>query len=259
MDRHFHCTACGRCCYGWLPLTAADALAHAGRFPLAVIWIPVKPASKAFAITAELGLTVRTRDRKQLAVRIMPTAYIPPAMPCPALTAENLCAIHPDKPTRCRTMPFFPYHEEADQAEQLVPRAGWTCDTSAAAPVVYRDKSIVLRDDFDRERGELIRQAPLLRGYGEALLARMPAMIDHLMQAARKPGGGRVAVSFASLLRQMREVDRDGVARAQLPVLAEYEAKAAAQPALAEYRRNYGDWAWEMRRYCLDAEAPTGD
>lgn len=250
MERHFHCTACGRCCHGWLPLTLADALANAGRFPLAVVWTPVRPGSKAFDLTAKIGLTLRLRDRTRVAVRIVPTAYIPPSIACPALTSENLCAIQADKPLRCRTMPFFPYAAEENQSEHLIPRAGWTCDTSAAAPVVYRDRAILDRADFDRERAELLRQAPLLRAYGEKAMAVMPAMADHLAQAAKTPGGGHVAVSFASLLRFLKDVDREAIARRQLPVLAEFEAKVAGQPSLAGYLSNYQAWASEIGRYC---------
>jgi Fe-S-cluster containining protein len=248
MERHFRCTACGKCCFGWLPLTIKDALAHAGRFPLAVVWTPIKQASKAFDITARLGITVRTRDKKQLAVRIVPTGYIPPSMPCPALTSDNLCGIHADKPSRCRTMPFFPYREEGDQADLLVPRAGWHCDTSSAAPAVYRDRAVVDRMVFDQEWGELRDQVPVLRAYGEWLMRSVPGMIDNLTKATMKPGGGHVVVSFASLLRQLDGVDKGAIAEWQLPVLADYMAKTADQPKLSEYHRNYDDWAWEIER-----------
>jgi Fe-S-cluster containining protein len=248
MERHFRCTACGKCCFGWLPLTIKDALAHAGRFPLAVVWTPVKQASKAFDVTAKLGITVRTRDKKQLAVRIVPTGYLPPSMPCPALTSDNLCGIHADKPSRCRTMPFFPYREEGDQADLLVPRVGWDCDTSPAAPIVYRDKAVVDRVDFDQEWDELRDQVPVLRAYGEWLMGSVPSMIDNLTKATMKPGGGHVVVSFASLLRHLDGVDKGAIAEAQLPVLADVMAKTNDQPKLTEYRRNYDDWAWEIER-----------
>ncbi|MCW5699872.1 MAG: YkgJ family cysteine cluster protein [Rhodospirillales bacterium] len=248
MEFHFLCTACGKCCFGWLPLTLKDALTHAGRFPLAVIWTPVKPASKAYDITAKLGLATRTLNKKRLAVRIAPTAYIPPSLPCPALNADNLCEIHSDKPSRCRTMPFSPYREESDQRELLVPRPGWACATSPEAPVVYRDKTPVDRDDFDRECRDLIAQAPILRTYGEWLLATVPGMIENLGRAAAKPRGGHMAVSFASLLRRLGDVDKPAIAEAQLAVLGEFASKVADQPALAEYSRNYSAWAWEMER-----------
>lgn len=248
MERRFQCTACGKCCFGWLPLTLKDALAHAGRFPLAVVWTPVRQGTKAFDITARLGMPAALRGRKSVAVRIAPTAYIPPSMPCPALTADNLCAIHADKPSRCRTMPFFPYRDEGDQGEMLAPRAGWRCDISAAAPVVYRDKAVIDRADFDREYQDLSDQAPLLRAYGDWLMANAPAMADNLARAALKPGGGHLVVGFASLLRRLADVDKAVVARAQLAVLTDWAAKVADQPALAEYGRNYGDWAWEMER-----------
>jgi Fe-S-cluster containining protein len=255
MERHFGCTACGLCCFGWLPLTLSDALANAGRFPLAVVWTPVRQGSKAYDLTARLGLTVRTRERKALAVRITPTAYIPPSLPCPALTADRLCAIHDTKPSRCRTMPFFPYREEADQADLLTPRAGWRCDTSAAAPVVYRDRIVVDRSAFDTERRDLENQAALLRAYGAWVLARLPAMIDNLSRAVRTPGvnGGHVVVSFATLLRRLDEVDQPAIARSQLAVLKDFAAKVAGQPALAEYAGHYQGWAWEIERLADEA------
>ena len=40
MERRFACTACGKCCFGLLPLTIGDALAHADKFPLVVICHP---------------------------------------------------------------------------------------------------------------------------------------------------------------------------------------------------------------------------
>lgn len=248
MERHFHCTACGKCCQGWLPLTVKDALAHAGRFPLAVVWSPIKQGAKAFDVATRLGITVPLRKHKQVAVRIAPTSYMPPSFRCPALNDENLCGIHDDKPSRCRTMPFFPYRDEKDQADLLIPRPGWTCDTGATAPVVYRDKAIVGRDDFDRERAELLQQAPLLRAYAEWLLATVPGMADGIAKAALRAGGGHVIVSFASLLRRLPDVDKATVARDQIAVLSTFAARTAGQPALADYHRYYGDWIWELER-----------
>lgn len=247
MERRFSCTACGKCCFGWLALTLEDALAQAGRFPLAVIWTPVRQGSKSFSISARLGLTVRLRKRRQIAVRIAPTAYIPPSLPCPALAPDGLlCTIHGEKPSRCRTMPFFPYREEGDQADLLIPRTGWLCDTSAAAPVVYRDKKIVEREDFDREREELFRQASTLRSYGEWLLESAPPLKEELIRVAKKRTGGHVVVNFSTLLPHLPEVDVVAFARKQLPVMTEFAAKTAAVPALAEYHKLYLECAAEM-------------
>lgn len=244
MERRFACTACGKCCFGWLPLTLDDALAHAGRFPLAVVWTPVKPASRAFATTARIGLTVRLADRKQVAVRIAPTAYLPPSMACPELKPDGLCAIHADKPSRCRTMPFFPYRAESDQADLLLPRSGWACEVGASAPVVYRDKAVVERGDFDREHEALLGQTPVLKAYGEALLGSVPGLPDALARAAAKPGGGHVALGFASLLRRLNPDNRNSLAEAQLTVLAAVSARVSDP----DYARNYADWTWELER-----------
>ena len=246
MERRFSCTACGKCCFGWLTLTLKDALAHAGRFPLAVIWTPVRQGTKSFSISAQLGLTLRLRKRRKLAVRIAPTAYIPPSLPCPSLLPDGLCSIHSDKPSRCRTMPFYPYREEGDQADLLIPRTGWLCDTSPAAPVVYRDKKIVGRQDFDDERGQLISQAPALRSYGEWLLASSPPLKDELIRVAAKRTGGHVVVNFSTLLPHLPKVDVVDFAHKQFPVLAKFAEKTSADPALAEYHRLYLECAAEM-------------
>ena len=246
MDRRFSCTACGKCCFGWLTLTLKDALAHAGRFPLAVIWTPVRQGTKSFSIAARLGLTVRLGKRRQLAVRIAPTAYIPPTLPCPSLAPDGLCSIHEDKPSRCRAMPFFPYREEGDQADLLIPRPGWLCDTSAEAPVVYRDRKIVERKDFDDEREELFRQASTLRSYGEWLIESAPSLKDELIRVAKKRAGGHVVVNFSTLLPHLPEVDVVAFARKQFPVLSEFAAKTNGYPAFAEYHKLYQECAAEM-------------
>jgi len=248
MERHFRCTACGKCCAGWLPLTVKDALAHAHLFPLAMVWTPIRQASKAFALTARLGTTVRTADKKTVAVRIAPTAYIPPTMACPALTSDNLCGLQADKPSRCRAMPFFAYREENDQRDLLVPRPGWECDVTASAPAVYRAKQVLEREDFDHERTELLAQSPLLRNYADRLMSMVPSLPAALANAANKPGGGHVAVSFASLLRRLDGVDKSALAQAQHKVLTAFGERVEGQTALAEYARNYADWAWELER-----------
>ena len=46
MERHFDCTACGKCCYGQLPPTPPDALANAERFPLAILWTIIRQGVK---------------------------------------------------------------------------------------------------------------------------------------------------------------------------------------------------------------------
>ncbi|ALG74367.1 hypothetical protein VY88_20090 [Azospirillum thiophilum] len=255
MEQRFACTACGACCHGWLPLTLEDAVAHAGRFPLAMLWTPVRQGAKAFARTAGLGTTVRLRDRKTLAVTIAPTMYIPPSFPCPELAADGRCNIHADKPSRCRTMPFYPYRDEPDQADMLVPRKGWACDTSAAAPVVYRDHRIVDRADFDREHDQLRSQAAILRGYADYALKYMPWLLDGLAKAAARRGGS-VVTSLSSFLTATRRPDAAALAARQEPVLAAFAAKTAGIPELAEYSRHYVAWGKEMASMARRAAAP---
>jgi Fe-S-cluster containining protein len=252
-EKRFQCTACGKCCYGLLPLTLKDALAHAGRFPLALIWKPIRPGSKAFDLATQIGATVRLPDRKTVAVQIVPTGYIPSSFRCPALRPDNLCGIHDDKPSRCRTMPFYPYREEQDQAEMLIPRAGWACDTSAAAPVVYRDKQIVPREDFDRERQDLLDQARMLQACAASVLPGSPVLMAALAKAAAKPLNGRVVTGFSALLPRLPKHDVIAVAQKQLPVLRDFAARTAADAALADYHRHYREWAAEMEKIAARA------
>jgi Fe-S-cluster containining protein len=249
MERHFHCTACGKCCFGLLPLTLDDAVRHAGRFPLAMIWTPVRQANKSFALSKRLGTTMRLPRKQEAAVLVMPTAYIPQSFSCPELTAEGLCGIHADKPARCRTMPFYPYREEKDQADLLIPRKDWACDTSPTAPVVYRDKAIVDRTDFDRERAELERQAPALRSYADLMLKAAPGVADALEKLAMKPMGGKLVLGFSTFLRLNKHVDAALVAERQIPVLTDFAARTAGVPELAEYHQHYQGFAREMERF----------
>ncbi len=243
MERHFQCTVCGKCCYGCLPLTLADAFAHAGRFPLAMVWSLVPQGSQAYHQAALLGAPLKPRNHKQVALLIVPTAYLPAAFPCPELAENGHCAIHADKPARCRTMPFYPYRDEQHQADLLKPRKGWLCDTSTAAPVVYRDNKIVQRDDFTRERNALVEQVPLIRTYAEYVLKFMPWVVDSLVKAGTS---GNVVTGMSSFLTATRHPQAGELATRQEPVLADFAARTANQPALAEFTRNYTGWAKEM-------------
>jgi Fe-S-cluster containining protein len=245
MERRFRCTACGKCCYGWIPLTLDDAVAHAARFPLAMVWTIVPQTARAFGLTATLGLSVKLAKRRRAAVLIAPTAYLPPEWPCPELTATGQCAIHEHKPARCRAMPFYAARDEQDQADGLAPRKGWACDTSAEAPVVYRDRRIVDRAAFDAERGALLAQAPAMRTYGEYVLKYMPWVTDTLEAMALKPGGNLV-MGLSSFLTATREPEAQAIATQQLPLLDDFAARTSGLPQLAEYHRNYAGWAKEM-------------
>ena len=254
IEQRFACIPCGKCCYGKVPLTLDDAFAHAGRFPLAMVWTPVRQASRSYALTGRLGVTIKLLNRKTTAVLIQPTAYLPPEFCCPALTADNLCAIHAQKPLRCRTMPFFPYREEEDQRDMLVPRKGWGCDVSTDAPVVYRGKAIVERADFDRERAALLADAPALRAYAEAMLKREASLLEHLTRASLNPAAGQVILNFSSYLRVDRRHDPLAFAKLQYPLMREFERRTAGMPALAGYHGHYREWAAELEWYAKRAE-----
>lgn len=244
--KHFQCTECGMCCYGQLPLTCKDAFANASRFPLCFVWTPLRQGSKDYPLVATLGTTIKLTGRKELAVLITPTAYIPSSFPCPALGDDNLCSIHSNKPSRCKTMPFYPYREERYQAELLTPRQSWACDTSTAAPLVFQDNTIIFRNDFDNERQELLEQVPILRRYADYMLKYSASLVNNLIHASNKVKAGHVITSLSSFLTASKNADAKHIAQLQLPLLNDYVAKTAGDVKLAEFHRNYLNWSKEM-------------
>ncbi|MEK6793592.1 MAG: YkgJ family cysteine cluster protein [Spirochaetota bacterium] len=245
MEHHFRCTACGSCCFGFLPLTWTDASARADTFPIAFIWTAVRPDSKDHAYTASLGATVAA-DGLSLAVQITPTAFIPPSFPCPALMDDKRCALHGEKkPLRCRTMPLYPYREERFQGEVLSPRTGWRCDTSDAAPVIYDGKNVLERTDFDREKDALTAQVPFLRRYAEYMQKYSPWLPANLLKASEH-GGGTAVTSLASFLTATREPNASDIARRQMPVLAAFAERTAGNGRLKEFHAYYTNGEKEM-------------
>lgn len=249
VERRFSCTSCGKCCYGSLPLTLDDALLHAGRFPLALVWTPLPQQAKGYALATRLGLTVELGKRHKMAAVITPTAYLPATLPCPELTSEGLCGIHASKPQRCKTMPFYPYVDEADQARMIVKRDGWECDTSPDAPIVYRGNKIVDCGDFDRERMALLEQAPTMREYGAYMLKYSPGMVDNLKAVSSRPDG-QVLTSLSSFFTAIRSIDSAAVAARQLPVLTHFAEATAGIAEFLTYHRSYTGWASEMEYIC---------
>jgi len=247
MAHHFRCTACGLCCYGQLPLTIDDAFRHAGRFPLALVWTPIRQGSKDFDRVASVGAVFTLPNRKQLASLIVPSAYLPPSFPCPELTSEKLCAIHADKPLRCKTMPFYPYRDEAFQAELLKPQPGWLCDTSSEAPMVFDQQRIIDHTDFDQEAQALQTQHRQIVRYAEYMLKYTPNLLNNLAKAAAKAKARQVETSLSSFLTALRHPDAKNIAEQQLPVLEHYLAQTAQQLNLAEFHQYYQTAAKEMR------------
>ncbi len=256
-ERHFSCTACGKCCAGLLPLTLADALANADRFPLGMLWTPIRQNQRSFELTARLGVKLRLRDRRTVALRVTPVSYVPPSLPCPALAEDGRCSIHETKPVRCRAMPFFAYLEEVEQAAQLVPRKGWDCDVSPAAPVVFRDRNIVDAAAFQAERQQLLSQAPILRAYAEAQLATVPGLSDKLGMVASRPLGGDVLLGMATLLPHWPGLDSATFARRQRPVLDAFAALVGDDPAMTDFAHRYRQWGREMARLETATAAAT--
>jgi Fe-S-cluster containining protein len=244
--RRFSCTACGKCCYGQVPLSLKDALRFAGLFPIGIAWTPVQRGSRDFRMTRTLGVTLPFADGRELASLIVPTAWLPAAFHCPALVDGKLCGIHAEKPARCKSMPFYPYREERFQGDFLKPREGWECDVSGEAPIVYDGKTVLQREDFDREKLDLMGQVPDLRRYADYMLKYSAGLAERLWAASAQEKGAKVVTSLSSLLTALRQPDSAAIARKQRPVLETYIAKTAEDPRLAEFHAQYFGWAKEM-------------
>lgn len=243
MARRFACTACGKCCSGQLPLTLRDARANAERFPLGFVWTPVRKGSRDFAAVAALGVTIPLPKRDELAVQLVIASILPQDFPCPALLPDRRCGIQESKPARCAAMPFTPFREERHQAELLTPRAGWECDTSEAAPVVWDAGRVLAREELERERRALREELPVLRQYAAWVLQHQPAILGQLQLVTAK--GGHVLTSLSSFLTATRAPDAKALATQQLPVLEALALRTAGAPAHAALHEQYRGWAAE--------------
>ena len=218
-------------------------------FPLAMMITPVKPGTRGQSVLERIGASVVLPPKKKMLLLVSPVSFVPPSMPCPQLTSDNLCGIHATKPIRCRTMPFYAYKDEDHQTDMLQPRASWLCDTSDAAPVVYRDHRLVDRADFETERSVLMDQASAIRRYADLLLKHSPAMMARVAKASQTTPTGRVVASFVSYLRYDRELDLAAFARAQDPLLRDWATKTSGNPRIAEFNAYYRAALAELQRY----------
>ncbi len=248
-EMRFACTACGMCCYGSVPLTVGEAVSMAGRFPLALSMSPVRPGARGQAIVERIGVSIPITQRKRLLLVATPMSFIPPYMACPALQDDRLCSIHANKPVRCRAMPFYAFKDEDSQADMLVPRKGWLCETGPDAPVVYERRKIADRSDFDQERVALIDQASQLQRHIDLLLQHNPALLAHLLKAAQAPLGGRVAVGFLAFLRYDRSVDLLDFAKRQYPVLEDWISRTNCDSRAVEFNGLYRQALFEIERF----------
>jgi len=253
MERHFDCTACGKCCHGWLPLSIKDALAHADRFPLFLFWMPARPGGKSYDLTLELGFELKLKKRKKAAVRIFPASYVPTHMTCPALKDDGLCGVHETKPQRCRTMPFSGARAERDQLDLLIPKPNWHCDVSDAAPLVYSDKKIVTRTDFEDERKLLVEESKILKPFATLMIDSVPSLRLDLEKMAQRPKGGHVIVNFSTLIPRLADVDIYEFARKQLPVMKAFAKQTADQPDYKDEHQRYAACATDYQQI-LDQE-----
>ena len=246
MKRYFECTACGKCCHGWLPLSISDALAHADIFPLFLFWMPARPGGKSYDLTRKLGIELKLKKRKRAAVRVFPVSYVPTHMNCPALRDDGLCGIHECKPQRCRTMPLSGARAENDQLDLLIPKPDWACDVSDAAPLVYDNKHITARTDFEDERQVLIEDSKILKPFATLMIDGSPKLRMDLEKIASRPKGGHLILNFSTLVPRLSDVDIFELAQKQGPVMQSFADQTAGQAEFSDEHKRYAacaqDW-----------------
>lgn len=245
MTKHFQCTACGKCCYGLLPLTYRDALAHANLFPLCVLWTPVQRGTRDFEAAKELGIQFKF-NHNEMASFVTLGSFVPKSFRCPALRDDNLCAIHSEKPARCRAMPFNPCRSEMNQSDLLNPREGWACDVSPNAPVVYENRKIIDRSDFDAEKALLQQQVPAMQRYANYMFKYFPSMQTQLGIAATKQKNGYVVTSLSSFLTATRDSNASQIALDQRPILKKFASMTEGKIEHETFHKFYLEWEREM-------------
>jgi Fe-S-cluster containining protein len=234
----FACTACGKCCCGWLPLTLDEAVEHSDLFPLAIALGIVRRGDPSFEIAAKMGLETRMAKKHDVAIVASPISYIPNELSCPALK-DSLCSIHSHKPVRCAAMPFHAAFAEGEQAPFLAPRKGWACEVGEVAPVVYADGQILDRLAFENERAALLSQAEALRVFVDRLIKYDIGMAARLEGACKTKKPGKVVVDFPSFLRSRNGFDLQGFAAKQIPVLSSWAEKTKGAPVFSNYYAYY--------------------
>ncbi|MCX6118225.1 MAG: YkgJ family cysteine cluster protein [Proteobacteria bacterium] len=244
--KHFNCNACGKCCYGQLPLTIEDAFKNVERFPICFIWTPLHPTNKDYRAAKGYGVVIPGANQTEITVLIVPTSFIPSTLPCPSLQDNNLCGIHEDKPLRCKTMPFYPYKDERFQADLLSPRKGWECDVSNEAPIVYDEGKIIDRLAFDNEGAQLRLDVSILQVYADYMLKYTHGLAGKLSQNSTSRNPQQMITSLSSFLTATRNQNSSDIASKQLPVLDSFVKKTECEPQLKDFHRYYASWYREM-------------
>jgi hypothetical protein len=140
----------------------------------------------------------------------------------------------------------YAVHEENYQANCLVTRKGWRCDTTEKAPVIYQNKRILDRTNFDNERNALLAQAPVFRTYATKLFQHNPALMARVTKAAQSPIPGRVVVNFSSVFRYNKQYDLRSFALMQQGIIEAWEQKTANLPILSDYHAYYKEALIEL-------------
>lgn len=148
-------------------------------------------------------------------------------------------------------MPFYAYKDEDHQVDMLVPRPGWQCDIGPDAPVVYKDQTIVTRQEFDNERSALLGQVPALRRYADLILKHDPALFARVAKAAQTPSIGQVVTGFVTFLRYNPKLDLVDFAKRQQPVLETWAQRTSTDTKVSQFNRYYREAISDLHRYTI--------
>ncbi|MBX7200926.1 MAG: YkgJ family cysteine cluster protein [Rhodospirillaceae bacterium] len=218
MDRHFACTACGKCCTRGPEMELSEATRLADVFitrlmfklhslPLdarsarVTLWAKregsILPARKALA-EARAWITRFSLHDETDAINERSLHLTLSALPvhggpgCPALAGDR-CGIYARRPACCGTVPF--HYSRAPSTlgaylDAFVRTPGHACDTSKAAPKVLRGGALA---------GPALVQ---LRGDGVALAAADRPWKAAIAALVRSADAGRAGLpSYAEILR----------------------------------------------------------
>jgi Fe-S-cluster containining protein len=148
--RRFSCTACGKCCTRGPEMELGEVTALADRFIVRLLFrlhsVPLQAVSgEAHRHLRHFSAHEEHAGGRALHLTISALPFHAAKDKCPALDGTR-CGLYERRPLACRTVPF--HYAIAARAlarafDQLVKTPGYLCDTSSAAPVVFRGGKVV--------------------------------------------------------------------------------------------------------------------
>ncbi|MEW5726982.1 MAG: YkgJ family cysteine cluster protein [Pseudomonadota bacterium] len=250
----FSCSGCGKCCTGWLPLTLAETPSFAATAPLALVWHAhrrTQPQRPHFRAARKLFPTLCLPDGGEVVPWVRTVVLVPPGTPCAHLS-DGLCAVHPTKPLRCRTMPFHSNLPADSQEDYLKLRPDWPCFVAADGKPLYdrgRFLDASYRRDYHAETEALAADARLLRKHVDETVAAGGEGFGRLLARIATTPGGHLVTPWSRLARALvaagTPAEAIGAAlRAQAQILASRLAEGTLPEAYAaHYRALSGDVA----------------